>query len=939
MREKGTLIQMHLKRLLPRLEPHERDRFRLTGIAFMCVATAALVSRTAGDALFLSRLGSAPLPFMYIGGALATGLGAYACARAARRFSTATVTVSVASLLIAGNAITYLVFDLFPGASRVSAYLLADLTGRLPILLYWAFASEIFDARESRKLFGLLGAAGTAACLPAGLAVGPLARGFGTEPLVLLVAALTAGFLVSVWTLARRSGIRRTEADPRTLVPANVLSSSRLHRNRQFVFIALLAAATSLVQTLVDYQFKSAFAPLGRSAALAALFGNLYALTSVAALLIQLFLVHRILKRGGVLLSLSVLPGSLILSATGLLATGAHAWVFATKALDVTLTLTLNGTARQMLYRGIRSESRLPARALAEGLYQPLAVGLAGAALALASGVVTLRTAAVATALGSAIWFMLNRKTYRAYVEGLLQSLRARRFEADEEPFSAREPALDSYVRQTLSSGPDEEVIYLAAVLPELGDFADTPELGEALRRKDPRVKVAILDYWRRTALPVDLDPVLSHSDHRSADVRRAAVRTVARSPGHVGWLRERLSDADDGVCAAAAAALVDTGIPDAATAGRVRIEKMVVSESSGVRRSVAGGLGDIRKESVTPWLSRLLDHPDDETLLAALEACRRRPDPGLIPRLIPLLGRRGLAPAASEALVAIGPAAVESLRAILVEPPNGAGRGPAEKLKIPPVLARIGDARGLPALEPLLHDPDPKVRSVALAAYARLARRRYPVAPSPEDLDRLVLLESSRAEARLRTSLALGNDPATRLAREAVEDLLRSHLRNAFLLLDVQLEDVDMMALFSSLMGGSRESRSQALEVLHNVLPETVKSLLLEVLERDGRQEKEAGTDPATVVAALLEDPESEWVVAGALHAAARLSLASCRAGARRSLRHPSPVVRETALFALSRLEDRGGCLEACSSLAEDPDETVRALALQLGRTAPGEA
>ena len=106
----------------------------------------------------------------------------------------------------------------------------------------------------------------------------------------------------------------------------------------------------------------------------------------------------------GALASLCVLPGILLLAQAGVFRFRSAGWVFATKAIDITLTTTVNGTARQLLYRGIRTESRLTARALADGLYLPLAIGLAGAGLAAMSQSISIQSAAVAGAVGCVIW-------------------------------------------------------------------------------------------------------------------------------------------------------------------------------------------------------------------------------------------------------------------------------------------------------------------------------------------------------------------------------------------------------------------------------------------------------------------------------------------------------------------------------------------------------
>jgi HEAT repeat protein len=75
---------------------------------------------------------------------------------------------------------------------------------------------------------------------------------------------------------------------------------------------------------------------------------------------------------------------------------------------------------------------------------------------------------------------------------------------------------------------------------------------------------------------------------------------------------------------------------------------------------------------------------------------------------------------------------------------------------------------------------------------------------------------------------------------------------------------------------------------------------LLLGVLE-PGAENGEA--EPAAEVLELLSDHDSEWIVAGAAWAAAELALLPCADQLEALKDDKSPVVRETALFALERL------------------------------------
>src|SRR5438445_251016 len=478
-------------RLLPRIERHEARRLTLAALCFVCIAAGALIARAGGDALFLSHFGSGPLPLMYIAGAVATGLGTYGCIWASRRLKTGHIAIVVAGLLLFANVTLFASFRAFPSLSRAGAYLLADVSVRIPVFLFWAFASEIFDARQSRRLFGLIGSAGTAACLPAGLLVGPLASRAGAESLVLLTAALMGGFIISAAALVRDE--RDIAGSPRGLATGSAASARGAIATPQLVSIAALAVITSLVETLVDFQFKTTAASTASSTALVHIFGTLYGVSSVASLLIQLLIVHRLLAVAGALASLWVLPAVLLLSQAGVFRFRSAGWVFATKALDITLTTTVNGTARQLLYRGIRRESRLTARALADGLYLPFAIGLAGAGLAAVSGSISIRSAAAAGAVGCVIWLLLARRAHTAYVSGLIDSLKERQFGFSGETLFSRNPALEAWLRDAFGSASDEDLIYLATVLPQLGRLVGPAQLKTALARENPKVKVAIL--------------------------------------------------------------------------------------------------------------------------------------------------------------------------------------------------------------------------------------------------------------------------------------------------------------------------------------------------------------------------------------------------------------------------------------------------------------
>lgn len=854
--------------LLPRIESREWERFYLAALAFVCVATSALISRAAGDTLFLTRLGSERLPVMYVIGAIAAGAAAYGCARASSRLTTPDIAIFVASVLIAANFAVYMTLWVLPDASRFSAYVLADLSGRIPVLLFWALATEIFDASESRRLFGLLGAAGTAACLPAGLLVGPVARRLGVPSLLLIVTVLLTIFMVTTRALQRHMDLDHGGGERRALIGASRMSAGRLHRQKQFVTIAALAAVTALVQTLVDYQFKQSFSARAGGADLAAIFGQLYASASVAALFVQLFLVHQVLRWAGVWRSLCVLPAGLIAASMVILQTASAGWVYATKAFDIAMTLTVNGAARQMLYRGIRSESRLQARAMAEGFYQPLAIAMAGSILALTIHSLTIRVMAAMTIAGGVIWIVLARTAYGSYVAGLLGSLRSARFVSDDQPFGADDTAVRRLVMDAMSTAGNEQAHYLAAVLPN----------------------------------------VLPLAGHADPDVRWTVVRAAASGefPTNERWLKARFADPHPRVRAFAAAGLINKGLDPAA--GRAMLAALASSPDVIDRQAAAEGIGEVHPQraalrfAFTPLLDRLLSGDDEPAVEAALDACRSHPDPALIPAVLPLLKRKSLATEAADALVAIGPATIRPITSFLRGMERDR-RGEAVK-KLARALGRKGDAQALPLLKKMLAYVDPEEQTPVFQAVADLVRGRP--ARFAAEIDNLIVHEARTARLRLDLLRQLGESEPAELLRLSLAYLLRSHIRHIFLLLDVRVKDIDMLPLQSTVLEGSREERSQVLELLHNLLPESVAHPLIDFLRDTDPHAPAAAGDPGTVVSQVLEKRAPQWVTVGALHAASRLEIRSRHQEMRQLLSHANPVIRETARAALDRVDDR---------------------------------
>ena len=373
---------MRLLRPLADLGPGDRARFYYSLAAFMCVASAALVARTVGDSLFLSRYGAGLLSYMYVATAVVVIAASFAFGSLSSRVSLGRLIRWTCIAICLATVVLWLLLA-FPWAGwPVVAYLLSDLVVNLPMILFWSFAALLFNPREAKRLFGFIGAGGTVGCIVAGTAVPYISATFGAPSLLLVVAGLMAGFLVlsgrlsasepqRVASPAQPPGRRRT---PRSTSYSSLLGSPQIRS------LLLLVVTATLTLTLVDFQFKAVVGAQYTAHELAGFFGGFYAYASLVALLLQLFAVHWILRRGGVFAGLALLPLGLLAAAVGASITGSFWWMIGMKFVVQVLLFTVDVAAVQMLYLGVPQQSRSQARAFVDGIAKPASMAVAGAA-------------------------------------------------------------------------------------------------------------------------------------------------------------------------------------------------------------------------------------------------------------------------------------------------------------------------------------------------------------------------------------------------------------------------------------------------------------------------------------------------------------------------------------------------------------------------------
>jgi HEAT repeat protein len=615
----------------------------------------------------------------------------------------------------------------------------------------------------------------------------------------------------------------------------------------------------------------------------------------------------------------------MVLGGSATIITAAFAAVVATKLVAQTTLFTIDSGAFQILYLGIKKQTRNQVRALVDGICRPAAIGITGAVLVLISGAVSVFYLSIPGILLCAIWFMLARRNYALYLSGLVESLSARLLDISEGPHELNSKAVEEYTRRTLPTAKLEELPYLLNVMQQLDTVDWSAEIRSLLQRPEPEVKIAALDYLTHWGKAGHLNEIVPLARHPMAEVRRAAVRAAGLEGEKVMEpIRESLEDSDPGVRAEAASALIDMGNFGGLLQGVVAVKNMLESSDKSYRVAVASPVSRLRVHGRTESLLRLLDDPEVDVRLAALRACANTPEAGLVPKVIPHLWNTRTGGAAADALIAMGPFTADYL-ATYTDTAELAGLF-GRSISMSAILTKIGSLKSLDVLRRVLDFAGPNSTSAMVQAYCRIVQRQPALDPYVEHWESILRAQIDAARKRkdllARTSSLPGNAFLLGVLREEFD----VHVGNVFALLGVLASSVKMEALRLRLQDKDEEQRSRAQEVLENVLPEKWKT---EVMELTGAKLPVAAE--ASVVELLrevIESKYSEQVLLGALYAAALSASRDALPFIQPQLSHPSGVVRETALFALSKIEAPGELFRQCTQLADDSCEAVRSLA-----------
>jgi len=909
---------------------------------------------TAASALFLARFGSGALPYVYVAAALLnTGTG-LVYTRVQDRvpfgrlmtgtlwFLLLTVVALRVGLGISGAA--WLVFLLLVWYRALS--ILTDLE-------YWAVAARLYDVRQAKRLFGVVGSGEVVARIAGSFAVPLIVRLAGVANLIVLSAVALAACLALVAPVLRQlpGGSDRPAAAGSARVERPSLLG--LLRHPYIRVIIVLAFFGVLAKYLVDFAFlgemRTRYADAKGLATFFALFSGF---SQVASLLTRIFVSGPLLSRFGVRVGLTVLP-TVHVACTGLIvasgffprATGLVFWlVISNQAVYKTLKHPIDNPSFKVLYQPLRKDQRLSTQIAVETLVTPLTIGLAGALMLLFTRVIPYDPVVFSWLMLAVFfgWAIVANGAGREYAEALVHALKRR--VVDDEPFSYGDARSMAVLYKTLESEHPADVLFALDLLEKAHVEELAPALVRLVEHPAPEVRRSALERLEtlgaREALPAvaaraTLDPVPA--------VRAVALRAMCALGGEDAWATVviALDDASPEVRRGAMVGLLRTGH----AAARARLAALATSASAADRVWAARVAGESASASMVSVLGALLRDSSLSVRRAALAAASRLGQADLWPAVADALGDRRMRGAAAAALVAGGQGVVDVLAPFL----GGEAAGPVAR-EAARILGRVGGPRAQSVLRAHLAYPDQLVRlevleSLRSSGYAASGEEAAEVRRQLHE----ELNDAAWSLAALRD--VPEGDAALSVLRAALARELHRSRQAVLLLLSFLYDPVAIVRAREGLAHGSKEKRAYALEVLDVTVDGEVRPRVLAVMEERAPAEasklldqtltRQVNTPRQRVREAALRPRAfvSAWTTACALRAAVTMGGNGWDEALAAGLEDGDRLVRETAEWAAGRLVAADGgeggnarmltierviCLKAVPMFAETSEEIL---------------
>jgi len=527
------------------INKEERKPVLILFIQFFSVVATSITGSSARDAFFLNLFDRSYLPLMFVAIAITMVIVINFYKRITDgRDIIQVITVSGAifagSLLLIQLSLTRL-FSIYTqnGAEAISAlpekwiipvlFILMEVIVSLSILQFWMLAGEIFDARQAKRLFSILGAGGSVAGMLAGYSLKPFVKTFGSDKLLYLTIIFIGiyifmGFLIKQYQIPEEDQSQKQKPKKET------------HKKKvKFKFdpylksVALLIGLAAFISKIIDYQFKmTAVQTFPMQDDLVSFFGTYYMATGAATIIMQFFITGVVLARLGILAGLLFLPISLAFGSSGFLMIPLLASVFMAKFSDQVFKFSINSASQEILWLPVSKERKKQAKPIIDSAIRATLEGVVGILIFVLVQFKFIPTdklnlLSIIALVGIVVWVWNSIQLKNGYVTALMSAIEKRQLNLEDVEFDVTDNHIVQTINNTLTDKDEFKQLFgidLIKTMP-LEPWKDT--LVDLFQNGTINVKREILKLANDKSDILNNEYIISASKH-SDDIKTEAI-------------------------------------------------------------------------------------------------------------------------------------------------------------------------------------------------------------------------------------------------------------------------------------------------------------------------------------------------------------------------------------------------------------------------------
>jgi AAA family ATP:ADP antiporter len=917
-----------MKRWIERaLNIHSGDlgRGTLLCACLFLIISAYKIGGVAGAALFLSRFQASQLAYAQIASSVLVAAIIAGYVVIARRFLFRDLLVGSMLFFSATCAVFWGLAHYYSRLIWVfpAFYVWVKIFGVLGATQIWTLANYVLTTREAKRVFGMVGGGGIAGGIFAGFLSKTMAKGLGTESLLLamtLFILICAGLVILVWRSGRVlvGDAQRTAGGPTETTPRNLSASLQLLFSSPYLrAIAAVICISSLVTTLTDWQFLAIGKQfLVKKDVMAVFFGDFYFYAGMLGLLFQLLLTARFLRRFGIGTALFVLPVTVVMGSAGLLVLGTLASAVALKGGDQVLRYSVDKSTAELLYLPISAGVKLQVKWFIDTVIWRMGDGLSGLIVLVFATFLQFspRQMSWIVLLLVSGWLVAVSVVRRQYVATLRASITQHRVDVEQASTSVLDRSTAELLANGLTASDPKDILYALSLFEVERQRAVHPVVRSLLSYPSAEIRrkaISILSASGDQTVRPDMERLLRDPD---LNVRTEALLYLTHH-AHVDPLEliEEVGDFQDfSVRSAVVAFLARPGQAQNLEAARQILDAMVGergAEGQPARVEAARILG-LLPDSFDPLLSTLLADADTAVARDAIRSVGKLRKRRLVPDLLDWLSHRELGGEAVKALGEFGDTIVGALRDHL----GDSSVAIEARREIPTILVRIGTPAAASVLMENLLESDITLRYRTICALNKLCRVHPEIETDVQTLETVLAAEilGHYRSYQILDKLGATGDSQDPVAR-ALSESIQQELERIFRLLGLLYPHLDLHAAYLGLQSKSVSVHDNALEFLDNLLKSQLRDLLVPLLDGKvtvGERARIANRlvraqienrEHAVVALVTSDDP---WLRSCGAYAIGNFGLKSLEGELNRCLNDTDPLLRETARTAKLRLE-----------------------------------